>query len=131
MSGSSRRGRWGCPTLNGTFRRAPSWPGRSAYLEVSCLAQLGFASKIHSFATTQARCREAIALADRYGWGTEPVIAPALMTLAGTMVWLGEFDEGERWLRRTARALQTDTGPDIRLLLHTGWDTARWPRPPS
>jgi LuxR family maltose regulon positive regulatory protein len=40
------------------------------------------------------------------------------MTLAGTMVFLGEFDEGERWLRRTERALQTDTGPDIRLLLH-------------
>src|SRR5260370_42604788 len=40
------------------------------------------------------------------------------MTLAGTMAWLGEFDEGERWLRRTERALQTDTGPDIRLLLH-------------
>jgi LuxR family maltose regulon positive regulatory protein len=40
------------------------------------------------------------------------------MTLAATMVWLGEFDEGERWLRRTERALQTDTGPDIRLLLH-------------
>jgi LuxR family maltose regulon positive regulatory protein len=96
------------------------------YLEAGCLAQLGFASifhgaampKIHPFATTQARCREAIALAERYGWGAEPVIAPALMTLAGTMVFLGEFDEGERWLRRTERALQTDTGPDIRLLLH-------------
>jgi LuxR family maltose regulon positive regulatory protein len=88
------------------------------YLEVGCLAQLGFASKIHPFATTQRRCREAIALAERYGWGAEPVIAPALVTLAGTMVWLGEFDEGERWLQRTARALQTDTGPDIRLLLH-------------
>jgi LuxR family transcriptional regulator, maltose regulon positive regulatory protein len=96
------------------------------YLEVGCLAQLGFASifhgaarpKIHSFATTQRRCREAIALAERYGWGTEPVIAPALMTLAGTMVLLGEFDEAERWVRRTERALQTDTGPDIRLLLH-------------
>jgi LuxR family maltose regulon positive regulatory protein len=88
------------------------------YLEVGCLAQLGFASKIHPFATTQRRCREAIALAERYGWGTEPVIAPALVTLAGTMVWTGEFDEGERWLRRAARALQTDTGPDIRLLLH-------------
>jgi LuxR family transcriptional regulator, maltose regulon positive regulatory protein len=96
------------------------------YLEVGCLAQLGFASifhgaampKIHAFATTQRRCREAIALAERYGWGTEPVIAPALMTLAGTLVLLGEFDEGERWLRRTERALQTDTGPDIRLLLH-------------
>jgi LuxR family transcriptional regulator, maltose regulon positive regulatory protein len=88
------------------------------YLEVGCLAQLAFASKIHPFATTQRRCREAIALAERYGWGTEPVIAPALVTLAGTMVWTGEFDEGERWLRRAARALQTDTGPDIRLLLH-------------
>ena len=96
------------------------------YLEVGCLAQLGFAYIFHGaatpeiqpFAMTQARCREAIALAERYGWGAEPVIAPALMTLAGTMVFLGEFDEGERWLRRTERALQTDTGPDIRLLLH-------------
>jgi LuxR family transcriptional regulator, maltose regulon positive regulatory protein len=96
------------------------------YLEVGCLAQLAFAHifhgaempTIHPFAMTQARCREAIALAERYGWGAEPVTAPALMTLAGTMAWLGEFDEGERWLRRTERALQTDTGPDIRLLLH-------------
>jgi LuxR family maltose regulon positive regulatory protein len=89
------------------------------YLEVGCLAQLGFASLVlHSFATTQLRCREAIALAERYGWGTEPVIAPALIMLAGTLVWTGEFDEGERWLQRTRQALQTDTGPDIRLLLH-------------
>jgi len=96
------------------------------YLEVGSLAQLAFAYIFHgaamptedSFATTQRRCREAITLAEQYGWGAEPVIAPALMTLAGTMVWTGEFDEGERWWRRTARALQTDTGPDIRLLLH-------------
>jgi LuxR family transcriptional regulator, maltose regulon positive regulatory protein len=96
------------------------------YLEVGCLAQLAFAyvfhaadmPKVRAFAMTQRRCREAIALAERYGWGTEPVIAPALMTLAGTLVLLGEFDEGERWLRRTEQALQTDTGPDIRLLLH-------------
>ena len=96
------------------------------YLEVGCLAQLGFAYIFHNaanpnmdaFATTQRRCREAIALAERHGWGAEPVIAPALMTLAGTLVWTGEFGEGERWLRRTEQALQTDTGPDIRLLLH-------------
>jgi LuxR family transcriptional regulator, maltose regulon positive regulatory protein len=89
------------------------------YLEVGCLAQLGFASLVlHSFATTQQRCREAIALAERHGWGAEPVIAPALIMLAGTMIWTGEFDEGERWLRRTERALQTYTGPDIALLQH-------------
>ncbi|MGH3205586.1 MAG: LuxR C-terminal-related transcriptional regulator [Streptosporangiaceae bacterium] len=88
------------------------------YLEVGCLAQLAFASRVHPFATTQARCREAIALAGQYGWGAEPVIAPALITLASTMIWTGEFDEGERWLRRTERALQTDTGPDLELLVH-------------
>jgi LuxR family maltose regulon positive regulatory protein len=89
------------------------------YLEVGFLAQLGFASLVlHSFATTQRHCREAIALAERYGWGTEPVIAPALIMLAATLIWTGEFDEGERWLQRTRQALQTDTGPDITLLLH-------------
>jgi LuxR family transcriptional regulator, maltose regulon positive regulatory protein len=89
------------------------------YLEVGCLAQLGFASLVlHSFATTKRRCREAIALAEQHGWGAEPVIAPALIMLAGTMIWTGEFDEGERWLQRTRQALQTDTGPDITLLLH-------------
>ena len=96
------------------------------YLEVGCLAQLGFASIFHgaarpgtdAFARTQRRCREAIALAERYGWGTEPVVAPSLLTLTSTMVFLGEFDQAERWLRRTERALRRDTGPDIRLLLH-------------
>jgi LuxR family maltose regulon positive regulatory protein len=89
------------------------------YLEVGCLAQLGFASLVlHSFATTQARCREAIALAERHGWGAEPVIAPALIMLAATLIWTGEFDEGERWLQRTRQALQTYTGPDITLPLH-------------
>jgi LuxR family maltose regulon positive regulatory protein len=88
------------------------------YLEVACLAQLGFASKVRPFATTRRRCHEAIALADRYGWGAEPVVAPALVTLAGNLVLTGEFDDGERWLQRTEQALQTDTGPDIRLLVH-------------
>jgi LuxR family maltose regulon positive regulatory protein len=88
------------------------------YLEVACLAQLGFAAKVLPFAITRQRCHEAIALADRYGWGADPVVAPALVTLAGNLVLTGEFDEGERWLQRTEQALQTDIGPDIRLLVH-------------
>jgi LuxR family transcriptional regulator, maltose regulon positive regulatory protein len=88
------------------------------YLEVACLAELGFASKIRPFATTRRRCHEAIALADRHGWGTEPIVAPALVTLAANLAWTGEFDEGERWLRRTEQALETDAGPGIRLLVH-------------
>jgi hypothetical protein len=49
-------------------------PGRP-YLEVDCIAQLGFASKVHPFATTQRRCREAIVLAERHGWGTDQAAA--------------------------------------------------------
>jgi LuxR family maltose regulon positive regulatory protein len=88
------------------------------YLEVGCLAQLSFASRIRSFTATRQRCHDAIALAERYGWGAEPWIAPALVTLASSLIWTGEFDEGDRWLQRTVRALQTDTGPDIQQLLH-------------
>ncbi|HEX7267353.1 MAG TPA: LuxR C-terminal-related transcriptional regulator [Streptosporangiaceae bacterium] len=87
------------------------------YLEVRCLAQLAFASRVRPFATTRRRCQEAIALAERHGWDLEPWIAPALITLAANLVWTGEFGEGERWLQRTERALQTDTGPDVRLLV--------------
>jgi LuxR family maltose regulon positive regulatory protein len=93
------------------------------YLEVACLAELAFASKIEPFATTRRRCREAIALAEKYGWGTEPVISPALVNLAGALIWTGEFDEGDKWLQRAARALETDTGPLIRVLLHLGTGT--------
>jgi LuxR family transcriptional regulator, maltose regulon positive regulatory protein len=90
------------------------------YLEVACLAQLAFAAKIEPLATTRQRCLEAIALAEHHGWGAEPVIAPALINLAGTLILAGQFGEGEHWLRRAARALESDTGPGIRLLLHLG-----------
>jgi LuxR family maltose regulon positive regulatory protein len=88
------------------------------YLEVACLAQLAFASKILPLGTTRRLCREAIALAEQHGWGTEPIIAPALVNLAAALIWVGELDEPEGLLRRTERALETDTGPGIRLLLH-------------
>src|SRR6202012_2990679 len=90
------------------------------YLEVACLAELAFASKIEPFATTRRRCEEAIAIAERHGWGVEPVISPALVNLAGTLIWTGCFDQADRWLHRAARALETDTGPSLGLLLHLG-----------
>jgi DNA-binding NarL/FixJ family response regulator len=88
------------------------------YLAAAALARLGFAARIHPFAVTRQRCREAIEFAERHGWGAEPIVAPALVTLASTLVWTGELDEAERWLLRTVRAVETDTGPDVRLLVH-------------
>ena len=107
-------------TPNATSRRAPSWPGRSAgpTWRSAAWPSSGSRRRIRSFATTRQRCHEAIALAERHGWGAEPIVAPALVTLAANLIWTGEFDEGERWLQRTAQALQTDTGPGITLLLH-------------
>ncbi|MDT4891614.1 MAG: LuxR family transcriptional regulator, maltose regulon positive regulatory protein, partial [Pseudonocardiales bacterium] len=88
------------------------------YVEVSCLAFLGYASTTRSFSTVRQRCHEAIALAERYGWGAESFISPALVTLAYTMIWMGEFDEGERWLRRAMERRQSDAAPAIGLSMH-------------
>jgi LuxR family maltose regulon positive regulatory protein len=88
------------------------------YLEVACLAHLGFASTIHSIALARQRCEEAIALANRHDWGAEAVIAPALATLAGVLIWTGEFDHGQKWLDRAIHATQSGGEPGIRLLLH-------------
>ena len=90
------------------------------YLQVACLAELAFASKIEPPAATREQCRAAIALAEHHGWGAEPVIAPALVNLAGTFILTGEFGEADYWLRRAARAVESDTGPIIWLLLHHG-----------
>jgi LuxR family maltose regulon positive regulatory protein len=88
------------------------------FVEVSCLAFLGYASTTRSFTTVRQRCHEAIALAERYGWGAESFISPALVTLAYTVMWMGEFDEGERWLRRATETLQSDAAPAIGLSMH-------------
>ena len=88
------------------------------YLEVVCRAHLGFPSKLRSFAVARERCHEAISLAERHGLGGAPVIVPALTTLATTMTWMGEFDEGERWLRRAWDAAGADLVPATRVLLH-------------
>ena len=87
------------------------------YLEVACLAQLGFACTSHSFAMARQRCEEAIAPAARHGWDGEPVIAPALAALAHALIWTGQFDLAEHWLDRARHATQADGEPGIRLLV--------------
>jgi LuxR family maltose regulon positive regulatory protein len=88
------------------------------FVEVVCRAHLGLPATLRSFAIARERCHEAIALAERHGWAGERVVAPALATLASTMIWMGEFDEGERWLRRAWDAAEADLEPAIEVLLH-------------
>ncbi len=89
-----------------------------AYLELACRSHLAFASKLNSFTVARERSREAIALAERNGWDERSLLAPALATLAGTSIWMGEFDEGEVWLRRAWKAVEQNLDPANGLLLH-------------
>ena len=70
------------------------------YLEVACRAHQGFPSALVSVTTADERGRQAVALAERHGLDDHPILAPALGAVGGMAIWMGEFDEGERWLRR-------------------------------
>jgi LuxR family maltose regulon positive regulatory protein len=88
------------------------------YLEVGCLAHLGFFANAHSLAKGRKRCREAITLAESHGWGESHVVAPALVSLGGKLVWSGEYDEAENLLERAEKALRSDIEPATSLLWH-------------
>ena len=88
------------------------------YLEVACRAHLGFPSKLVSVATARERGRQAVALAERYGLDDRPILAPALGAVGGMAIWMGEFDEGERWLRRAWEVAEAHVDPAAAVLLH-------------
>jgi LuxR family maltose regulon positive regulatory protein len=88
------------------------------YLEVACRAHQCFPSKLVSVAAARERGRQVVALAERHGLDDRPVLAPALGAVGGMAIWMGEFDEGERWLRRAWEVASTYVDPATAVLLH-------------
>jgi LuxR family transcriptional regulator, maltose regulon positive regulatory protein len=88
------------------------------YLEVACRAHQGFPSKLVSVATARERGLQAVALAERYGLDDRPILAPALGAVGGMAIWMGEFDEGERWLRRAWEVASAHVDPAAAVLLY-------------
>jgi len=88
------------------------------YLEVACRAHQGFPSKTVSVMTARERGRQAVALAERHGLDDRPILAPALGAVGGIAIWMGEFDEGERWLRRAWEVGSAHVEPATAVLLH-------------
>ncbi|HEY3713695.1 MAG TPA: AAA family ATPase [Jatrophihabitantaceae bacterium] len=88
------------------------------YLEVACRAYQAFPSTSVSLANARERGRHAFAVAERYGLSDRPVLAPAFGAVACMAVWMGEFDEGARLLRRGWDVVQTDVDPAGAVLLH-------------
>ncbi|HEY2060536.1 MAG TPA: AAA family ATPase, partial [Amycolatopsis sp.] len=88
------------------------------YLEVACRAHQGFPSASVSVAMARQRGREAVALAERHGLDDRPILAPALGATGGMAIWMGEFDEGERWLQRAWEVGSGHVEPATAVLLH-------------
>jgi LuxR family transcriptional regulator, maltose regulon positive regulatory protein len=88
------------------------------YLEVACRAHQCFPSKLVSVATARERGQQAVALAERHGYDDLPIVAPALGAAGGMAIWMGEFDEGEGWLRRAWEVADPHVDPATAVLLH-------------
>jgi LuxR family maltose regulon positive regulatory protein len=88
------------------------------YLEVACRAHQGFPSMLVSVATARERARQAVAVAERYGLDDRPILAPAYGAVGGLAIWMGEFDEGEHWLRRAWEVGSAHVDPAAAVLLH-------------
>jgi LuxR family transcriptional regulator, maltose regulon positive regulatory protein len=88
------------------------------WLEISGLANWAMAARFRSFALAVEMGRQAIELARRHGWTTEPVVAPAHLALAVVRVWQGRLEEAEPLLDRAERALRAGVQPAAGVVLH-------------
>ncbi|MGB8881645.1 MAG: AAA family ATPase [Solirubrobacteraceae bacterium] len=87
------------------------------YLEVGCRAHQVFPTTLVSLASARERGRQAVALAERYGFGDRPILAPALGAVAFWAIWMGELDEGESALRRAREVAEPHVDPAAAVLL--------------
>jgi LuxR family transcriptional regulator, maltose regulon positive regulatory protein len=57
------------------------------------------------------RGRQAVELAERHGWGEEPLAGIAYTALAGVQLGQGQLADAESWLERAENALRTEVEP--------------------
>jgi LuxR family maltose regulon positive regulatory protein len=88
------------------------------YIEMGCLAHLGAVAYLRSFPLARRRNQQAIALAEEHGWGSEPFLAFAFVSMGGIEMWSAGLEEGERWLDRAEQAQRGGAEPSTALGLH-------------
>jgi LuxR family maltose regulon positive regulatory protein len=82
------------------------------YLELHGLAHGGHAMLLFRPDASQAeRCRQAIELAERHGWGEEPLAGMAYAQLGIVLLYQGRLAEAEPWLERAERTLRAEVEP--------------------
>jgi LuxR family maltose regulon positive regulatory protein len=97
------------------------------YLEAHCLARLPVPLLYRSLAFARERALEAIAIADKHGWGSESFLVSALTTAAGADVWQARFEDARAWLARAEQVPGLELDPAAALttqitrgMLHDG-----------
>ena len=90
------------------------------WLEIPCLGHLGIAGPWTGLTLSEGlqSSEAAVRIADAHGWSDDPVILTALATGAIALLWLGQFDEAERWLERAERTLHPDGEPASEAIAH-------------
>ncbi|HTS73082.1 MAG TPA: LuxR C-terminal-related transcriptional regulator [Gaiellaceae bacterium] len=88
------------------------------YLELRGLAHSAMLANFRTFSLAAERSTEAIQLAQRHGWGEEPITGVAYTVLAGAMVAHARLDEADRWFARAGATLRPEARPAAGLLLH-------------
>ncbi len=88
------------------------------YVETGCQSHLAQAVVARSFTDARATASQAVALAESHGWGSDPVVAPALVTMGISFLQAGRLEEADEWLTRAARTLRSGLEPAVGFVLH-------------
>jgi MalT-like TPR region len=88
------------------------------YLELRVLAHSAMVANFRTFSLAAERSIEAIQLAQRHGWGEEPITGVAYTVLAGAMVAHARLDEADGWFARAGATLRPEGRRAAGLLLH-------------
>ena len=109
-------------TPAGTWKRRSPWHAESGAL-ISRSVVWPIWRLRHRFSELSAAealqlSEQAAAVAEVHGLDADPVAALAFAVGAGSLAWLGRFDEGEQWLARAQRALRPEVSPGTELAAH-------------
>jgi LuxR family maltose regulon positive regulatory protein len=89
--------------------------GRAAgrpYVEMGCLSGLGVVAQMtERLDRAEELLRGSIAVAERVGWSTHPMVGAAYMTLGALLLDRGRVAEGASWLERAAPILERSPEP--------------------
>jgi LuxR family transcriptional regulator, maltose regulon positive regulatory protein len=82
------------------------------YLELTALAHAAHAVLLFRPDASQAeRSWQAIELAERHGWGEEPLAGMAYAQVGFMLLYHGRLDDAEPWLERAERTLRAEVEP--------------------